>query len=138
MSFIEIVLDLIEKKKISKNKMLSDLELSKNSFVNWIERGTIPNGDTIVKIADYFGVSTDYLLGRTPTQEISANDITNNNGVIGQVNAPVTISNGHTRTLTTQEQDLLRIYNAVDGKKQMKIMSFVYTIEDEQNSSQKQ
>lgn len=137
MSFVEIVLDLIAKKKISKNKLLSDLELSKNSFVNWIERGTIPNGDTIVKIADYFGVSTDYLLGRTPTQKISTNDITNNNGVIGQVNAPVTISNGHTRTLTTQEQDLLRIYNTVDGKKQMKIMNFVYTIEDEKENSQK-
>lgn len=71
MSFIEIVLSLIDENKISKNKLLSDLNLSKNSFVNWTERGTIPNGDTILKIADYFGVSTDYLLGKTdtPTQE---------------------------------------------------------------------
>ena len=132
--FVETVLDLIEKKKISKNKLLSDLGLSKNSFVNWTERGTTPNGETIVKIADYLDVSADYLLGRTPNQGISVKS-TNNSGVIGQVNAPVTISNGHTRELTAQERDLIRIYNAADGKRQNKIMNFVYEVEEELNSS---
>jgi transcriptional regulator with XRE-family HTH domain len=45
--------------------MLTDLQIAKNSFNNWAERGTIPSGDVIVKIADYFNVSTDYLLGKT-------------------------------------------------------------------------
>ena len=63
MNFVEIVLDLINKNGITKNKMLTDLKLGKNSFVNWIERGTIPNGETLSKISEYFNVSTDYLLG---------------------------------------------------------------------------
>ena len=63
--FLERTLELIEKKNISKNKLLTDLGLGKNSFVNWSERGTVPSAETIEKIADYFGVTTDYLLGRT-------------------------------------------------------------------------
>lgn len=63
--FLERTLELIERDKISKNKLLMDLGLGKNSFVNWSERGTVPSAETIEKIADYFGVTTDYLLGRT-------------------------------------------------------------------------
>lgn len=64
MNFLETTLQLIKENNISKNKMLTDLGLSKNSFVDWENRGTIPNGDTLIKIANYFNVSIDYLLGR--------------------------------------------------------------------------
>ena len=63
--FLENVLLLLSQKEISKNKMLTDLKLGKNSFVNWENRGTIPSGETLYKIAEYFNVSIDYLLGRT-------------------------------------------------------------------------
>lgn len=63
MSFVDNVLFLISQKGITKNKLLTDLKLGKNSFINWKERGTIPNGETLSKIANYFNVSTDYLLG---------------------------------------------------------------------------
>jgi len=62
--FLQRLNNLILSKKITKNKMLTDLGLSKNSFVDWKQRGTIPNGETLKKIADYFGVSVDYLLGK--------------------------------------------------------------------------
>lgn len=81
--FLERTLELIEKKNISKNKLLTDLKLSKNSFVNWSERGTVPSAETIEKIADYFGVTTDYLLGRTDltdtekTMKLTLDDIRN-------------------------------------------------------------
>lgn len=61
--FLENVLLLLQQKGVSKNKMLTDLKLGKNSFVNWENRGTIPGGDTLHKISEYFNVSTDYLLG---------------------------------------------------------------------------
>ncbi len=62
-AFLENLLSLLKKKGVSKNKMLTDLNLGKNSFVNWEKRGTIPGGDTLNKIAEYFNVSIDYLLG---------------------------------------------------------------------------
>ena len=63
--FLERILALCKAQKISKNKLLTDLNLNKSAFVNWGNRGNIPSGDVIAKIADYFHVSTDYLLGRT-------------------------------------------------------------------------
>lgn len=60
---VKRILDLLDKKGITKNKMLTDLGLSKNLFVNWIKRGTTPNGEALIKISTYLGVSTDYLLG---------------------------------------------------------------------------
>lgn len=69
MVFLDRVLHLVEINKITKNKLLRELSLSKNSFVDWTNRGTIPNGEVLVKIADYFNVSADYLLGRTDIPE---------------------------------------------------------------------
>ena len=63
--FLERTLDLIQKKGITKNKLLTDLHLSKNSFLNWSERGNIPSAEVVQKIADYLDVPLDYLLGRT-------------------------------------------------------------------------
>ncbi len=63
--FLERILALCKAQKISKNKLLTDLNLNKSAFVNWGNRGNIPSGDVVAKIADYFHVSTDYLLGRT-------------------------------------------------------------------------
>ena len=73
--FLENVLHLLSEKGISKNKMLTELKLGKNSFVNWESRGTIPSGTTLHKIAEYFNVSTDYLLGtETPEEPLDETD----------------------------------------------------------------
>lgn len=69
--FLNKVNDLITKHGITKNRLLTDLNLSKNSFVDWQKSGRLPNGETLKKIADYFGVSVDYLLGNnTPTSDV--------------------------------------------------------------------
>lgn len=65
MIFLQRVLSLASEMNITKNKLLTDIGLNKNSFVDWEKRGTVPGGDAVIKIADYFHVSTDYLLGRT-------------------------------------------------------------------------
>lgn len=69
--FIHRLKLLIEQKGITKNKMLTDLSLGKNSFINWESRGTIPNGETLSRIADYFGVTVDYLLGNAEKEKPS-------------------------------------------------------------------
>lgn len=69
--FIEILKKLMHDKGISNNKLLTDLGLNKSSILNWEKRGTIPSGETLQKIADYFNVSVDYLLGNTDKKEKS-------------------------------------------------------------------
>lgn len=65
MPFLQRLLCLIESSGISKNKLLTDLGINKSAIFAWENRGTIPSGEIIAKLADYFQVSTDYLLGRT-------------------------------------------------------------------------
>lgn len=66
MVFLERIDALIKERGISRNTVSKNVAgLNHNSFHAWEKRGTIPNGDTIAKIADFFNVSTDYLLGKT-------------------------------------------------------------------------
>ena len=64
MNFLEILYSEINRAGINRNKLLAALGMDKNAIFNWETRGTIPSGDVLSKLADYFGVSVDYLLGR--------------------------------------------------------------------------
>lgn len=63
--FLARVTELIKSRGITRNKLLLETGINTNAFQNWEKRGNIPSGDVVAKIADYFHVSTDYLLGRT-------------------------------------------------------------------------
>lgn len=62
-STFEIVKDLCEKQGISLNTLEDKLKLGKNSLYG-LKRNQ-PSAERLQQIADYFNVSTDYLLGRT-------------------------------------------------------------------------
>ena len=63
--FLEIFEELCADKKVSPNKALADIGMSNATYSNWKKRGSTPQGKNLQKIADYFGVTTDYLLGET-------------------------------------------------------------------------
>lgn len=65
---------LLKSKGISAGKMLSDLELNKNSLFTMQTSGYLPRAETLVKIADYLDCSVDYLLGRTDVPEVNKRD----------------------------------------------------------------
>lgn len=68
-STFEIVKDLCEKQGISLNTLEEKLELGKNSLYG-LKRNQ-PSAERLQQIADYFNVSTDYLLGRTDNPAIA-------------------------------------------------------------------
>ena len=74
-STFEIVKDLCEKKGISLNTLEEKLELGKNSLYG-LKRNQ-PSAERLQEIADYFNVSTDYLLGRTDNPAIANDDKVN-------------------------------------------------------------
>lgn len=71
-STFEIVKDLCEKQGISLNTLEDKLKLGKNSLYG-LKRNQ-PSAERLQQIADYFNVSTDYLLGRTDNPSIANND----------------------------------------------------------------
>lgn len=67
-SFIERLNLLCKEKGISISKMIKDLGMANGNVTRW-NKGSVPTGDNLTKISDYFGVSTDYLLGKTEKRQ---------------------------------------------------------------------
>lgn len=71
--FYEIVNNLCKERKTTITRMAEDIGLSNAAPTSW-RKGSVPKLSTLDKISQYFGVSTDYLLGKednkkTPTPE---------------------------------------------------------------------
>lgn len=60
---------LCDQREISVTKAVTEIGLSRALGTKWKNTGATPNGETLKRIADYFGVSTEYLLG------VDSNDV---------------------------------------------------------------
>jgi transcriptional regulator with XRE-family HTH domain len=67
--FFDIFKLLCEKKGVSPKKATEDIGLSNSITTKWKKTGATPKGDTLQRIADYFGVTTDYLLTGEETKK---------------------------------------------------------------------
>ena len=59
---------LRKQKKISQLKLALDLNMSQNTISRYENLEREADYETLIKIADYFNVSLDYLLGRSDKQ----------------------------------------------------------------------
>lgn len=61
--FYEILQNLCTLKGTTITAVLKELKISTSKGTAW-KKGSIPNGTILSKLADYFGVTTDYLMGK--------------------------------------------------------------------------
>ena len=66
MTILERIQELAQKKDKNLKEISLELGFSKNYLYSLKKQA--PSSDKLSKLADYFGVSTDYLLGRTEKQ----------------------------------------------------------------------
>lgn len=66
--FWERLCKLCEERKIKPNTVAKAIGLSNAVATGW-KNGSIPSGEALIKLADYFDCSVDYLLGRTENPE---------------------------------------------------------------------
>lgn len=106
------------------NAVCKELGFSGATSTHW-KNGTIPNGNAIITIADYFNCSTDYLLGcvtepKATFKNIHTSNILNVNG-----------NNGDNFTLTVnraldENKELLELIQSLSLKQKAKIITFIY------------
>lgn len=65
----ELVKELCKKQGISLNTLEERIGFSRNSLYSW--KNSSPKPEKLKVVADYFNVSTDYLLGRTNNPNIA-------------------------------------------------------------------
>lgn len=61
---------------INQVELAKRLAVTKQTVSNWENNNIQPSVDMLVKIADYFSVSTDYLLGRSDIKTVSVENLT--------------------------------------------------------------
>lgn len=74
----EKIKELADKQGISLNKLEEKLGFSRNTIYNM--KKSTPNVERVSMIADYFNVSTDYLLGRTDNPNVASEIFTTSDG----------------------------------------------------------
>lgn len=114
--FYQRLRELLDGRGLSDKEFLSDIGMSKNQMTNW-KNGKIPNKSTLLLIANYFGVTMDYLLGREGKMAVleqKALDILDGNVVFNE-----------------QEKELLEAFRSTTEKGRFKIIQAVMNICDE-------
>ncbi len=61
--FSKRLTELMKEKNILQKELSKSLGFSQNAISRWCNNNREPDFDTLIKICDFFDVSTDYMLG---------------------------------------------------------------------------
>jgi len=155
--FFEQLTKACKMRNISVTNLTSRLEISKSNVTNW-KNGTIPNGEVIIRISDFLGVSTDFLLKGdksniseaiigTNNQSTTINDSQNVevNGIKNEnmLNASFYANKlsfehieikGNTE-LSKNAKELIEVFERLPTKEQIRLMNMVYDFEEQYQKS---
>ena len=70
--FYDLFCELCKQKNVAPTRAALDMGISKATPTTWKNKGITPQAAQLQKIADYFGVSVDYLLGNEPKEKTPA------------------------------------------------------------------
>lgn len=109
-STLEKIKELAQNQGISLQKVAEDLGYSINYLYTLKEK--TPKSDRLQEIADYFNVSTDYLLGRTDNPAIAKDD--NANAYLGPAETEL-VAAFRNQTQNMTEEEKVRFNKAIES-----------------------
>lgn len=71
---MEILTSLMKERNVNRVELTKEIHIGKNQIKYWENNNCIPDGATLLKIANFFDVSVDYLLGKTDKKETTTPD----------------------------------------------------------------
>lgn len=102
---------LAKKQGISLNTLEERVGLGKN-YIYSLKNKKTPSAEHIAKIADYFNVSTDYLLGRTDNPAIAKDD--KENAYLGPAETEL-VAAFRNQTQNMTEEEKVRFNKAIES-----------------------
>ena len=125
MSITERIFDLARAQNKRQSDIVRALNVQANTVSEWKSGKRSPTLTHCVTLADYFGVSLDYLItGReprgAPVQQIIGNNNSNNTAIAGSAAGVV---------LTEYERELITVAGAFDMRRKNELLNFAYQIE---------
>ena len=104
MNFSMNLRTLISKKNITQKIIAENFNTTQQTVSRWLNGQNEPDITTLIKLADYFEISVDYLLGREDDYGI--------------------IQSGISSTLTKTQTELLRVFNLLSMEDQHQVIGF--------------
>lgn len=133
------LIKLRKERSITQADLAIQLGIERTTYGKYETSGIQPPVEVILKLAEYYDVSTDYLLGndrKSGETVLDSGHISGSAVVNGQNTGTVTVTNGESRLLSKEEQEILRIYSMLDVKSRMKMLDGILKIEEEYNKGQ--
>lgn len=65
MKFSTRLENLLDERNLTQRQLATELHIAPSTLNGYLRRGREPDFDTLISLAEYFEVSTDYLLGAT-------------------------------------------------------------------------
>lgn len=125
MTTIEKIYKLMSEQGISATQLTKDANLTVGVMTQWKQGKQKPSADALSKIADYFKVSVDYLLGRTEIRET--------------VTAENQFKIKKAPSLTDEEKQLLDDYRALSDETKVLLRGLIINLKksdaDKQNTT---
>ena len=97
---------------------LTDVDISKSAVSHW-KNGSVPRAEVIKAIADFFGVSPDYIVKGDKAPAAAADAI-----CVPTDSAPVAIIGGKKRKLSEQEVAVLHLCQELDVVQKAKLLAY--------------
>ena len=117
--FWNVFYNLCIQRETSPNAVCKEIGLSNSTATYW-KNGTIPKGDVLVQIANFFDVSTDYLLGRTDIPKADSNSSNTHNQ-----------ENSH--NADTIKQNFITLFDSLSPENQIEVMYFTKQLTKKEN-----
>lgn len=111
MTFWEIYEKLCFNSGKKTNSVGKELGISSGTISQW-KNGSVPSGEKLVQLADYFGVSVDYLLGIQDSPNKLKNSIKGNDNVQDIKNSAITINKNS--SISKRDLELIEKINSLD------------------------
>ena len=128
MTFYDRVNELCRERGISITALALALGFSKGTPSNWKTMTKPPRAENVKKVAEYFGVTVASLMGDSV---VNVHSVHNNNGIIGNTHAPVTINGAPELALGEIEQEILSICGKLDMKRKNALLAKAYELLEE-------
>lgn len=100
--FSDKLKSLMGAKKVKPAEIAAAVNVARQTVYSWLKADFEPENETIKRVAQYFGVTVDYLLSETEDDEM----VIINTGNLAAHNSRISVG----ETLSQQEHELIRLY----------------------------
>lgn len=100
---------LCKQKGVTQTKVVDDIGVTRGAIHKWRQGGT-PRGKVLSAIADYFGVTTDYLLGNeksTPADEGQSAELSEDDKRMQRLNSKIALLSDSKRAVLEELLDAM-------------------------------